>query len=135
MKSLNTIECKIDYLIAIISCTLLFIVIKKLIPICLYGLFTLITAFYFFPMRLLINQKKNFISGERFFLIASGVIFSSILVLSILYLYVNDNSFFRNAIIVFSFTNITLMMYFYLKFNKLLLLNFIFTFTSSILLF
>ncbi len=133
MKSLNTIENRIDYLAGIISCILLFVASKNIIPTFIYSFLALAIAFYFFPLRLLIN--KNFVSSERLFIIITGIIFSSLLVFSILYLYVNESLFFRNIIIFFSLSNFILMIFFYQKFNKFLFLNFIFTFLSSILLF
>ena len=135
MNHIAQIETQKDYITSIIICLLFFLASKNAIPIFVYTIPTLIGAFYFFPLRLLMSQNKNFTGIRRVLFITNSITFSSLLVFSILQLYINESAFFRSLVVFLSFCNIALMMFFYLKFNKFLLLNFIFSFLLSMLLF
>ncbi|WP_425657377.1 hypothetical protein [Tenacibaculum ascidiaceicola] len=134
-NNLAHIETKRDYLFASAAPALLFITIKGVIPIFIYVFLILIVAFYFFPFRLIGKTIKNMSYFDKVILIITGVVFSTILSFSILNLYIPDSSFFSNTILALSFVNFLIMVYYYLKFNKFLLVNFIFCFVISMLIF
>ena len=129
MKSLNTIENKVDYLIVIISYLFLFITTKQIIPIYVYAFFALLISLYFFPLRLIINLKKKI---SKLNLVITGLIFSILLTFSILNLYIPNDSFIKYTIYGTGLLNIAFMIYYYLKHNQFLLLNFLFIFFSSV---
>ncbi len=129
MKSLNTIENKVDYLIVIISYIFLFITIKQIIPIYIYALFALLISLYFFPLRLIINLNKK---KSKVNLVITGLIFSILLTFSILNLYIPNDNFIKYTIYAMGLLNFAFMIYYYLKHNQFLLLNFLFIFFSSV---
>lgn len=126
------LETRKDYAVASVILVLLFIASKKVIPIYVYALFALGVAFYFFPIRLIIDGKKIHNKYEKSILFITGIIFSTILIFSILSLYVPQSPFFRYTVMVFGFLNLCTMAYYYLKYNSFLFLNFIFLFITSL---
>lgn len=128
----TALETRKDYAVASVILVLLFIASKKVIPIYVYTLFALGVAFYFFPIRLIIGGKNIYNKYEKSILFITGIIFSTILIFSILSLYVPQSPFFRYTVMVFGFLNLCTMAYYYLKYNSFLFLNFIFLFITSL---
>lgn len=123
---------KKDYIIIIAAIILFFVASKNAIPIYLYALFALATSFYFFPVRLIINNKKTN-KYERSILLITGIVFSTVLTFSVLNLYIPESSFFRYTVIFLGFINLSIIVYNYLKHNNLLVLNFIFLFLIALI--
>ncbi|WGH75077.1 hypothetical protein P8625_13495 [Tenacibaculum tangerinum] len=133
MEKLTSIETKRDYLFAIIACALLFITTKEAIPVFVYSFFALLFAFYFLPIRLAFNLKKDIPTNEMVILIINSVLFSTVLAFSILQLYIPESSFVKIAILVIGIINFFIIVYGYFKFNRLLFLNFIFEFIIALM--
>lgn len=133
MNKVNKIETKTDYILVITNAILLFIATKNAFPTYLYAFFAIIISFYFFPIRLIINLKKDVTQENKINLIATGLIFSVLLIFSILNLYIPNSLSFKYIIYTISFLNFGLIIYYYMKFNQFLLLNFIFGFITSLM--
>lgn len=133
MKSINKIENKIDYLLTVISYVFLFITTKEILPLYIYSLFALAISLYFFPARLIMNLKENISKENKINLIVTGLIFSLLLIFSILNLYIPNDTFFKYTIYTLSFINFGFIIFYYMKHNQFLLLNFIFGFVASLM--
>lgn len=122
----------IDYFVTSLVIILLFITKKGVIPVYIYGLFITLIAFYFFPIKLLVESKQKTTKRLRTLTVVNGVIFSLILVFSLLRAYVPDGVFAKNFSVFLGFTNFGIIFFWYIKHNQFLLLNFIFTLVISL---
>lgn len=94
---------KIETSILLVTCLVLFLSIKSVIPNFLSVLLLLLISFYFFPIKLILNKVKSFDKQN----ILSDVIISTSLILLIIGIYLNNNF----MSILFTFVNFIFLVY------------------------
>lgn len=130
MSNVNKIETKLDYAITSAAIILLLLVSKNVFPVYVYTFIAIIISLYFFPIRYLLYLYKKYIQ-KKVTLIFTGLLFTILLVLSILDLYLPKNIFVKYTISAVGVLNLIFMLYYYVRFNKFLLLNFLFVFIAT----
>lgn len=127
MKNINLIE---PYLIALV---LLLFIFTKLFHFShmFYLYYSILVAFYFFPIRLFLKGDKQ----NRFFYIVSSITISWIITISSISFYIPIEDVFRIALLVLSILNLLLAYVLYDKKEKSFLLHILILFLVPMVLY
>jgi len=108
---------KVDYLLPVAVSFLYFFSVKHMIPTYLYLLVALPIAFYFFPIRLLLQNRSAGDLNVKMKVIMAAVnfLFSAILALSIVQLYIEDSAKVSLSISVLAIINVLAAIYYFVR--------------------
>lgn len=108
---------KYDYLLPLIAMVLFFLAQREVLPTLIYTIFILLAGVYFFPLKDVI-LGDNFQLKEKnidFLGLFANFILSVLLVISVLFLYLNDNDSIKMIIKILALINFGFLVYYYFK--------------------
>lgn len=129
---------KYDYLLPLIAAVLFFLTQRAILPTLIYTIFIVLAGVYFFPLKdvILGDNLKLKEKNIDFLGLFANFILSVLLVISVLFLYLNDNDSFKMIIKILALINFGFLVYFYFKDkdNKRSIIHFCFVFFTANLL-
>ena len=115
IKSLN----KYDYLLPLIAMVLFFLTERDVLPTLIYTIFIVLMGVYFFPLKDVILGDNLQLKEKNidFLGLFANFILSVLLVISVLFLYLNDNDSIKMIIKILALINFGFLVYYYFKDN------------------
>lgn len=108
---------KLGFVVPIAVSFLYFFTIKQLVPIAIYVIIVAPLSFYYFPLKLIIkdNPRASASVNDKFQIVILNLLFSCILSLSIVHLYLVENRYLTNIIGIMSILSILITIYFFIR--------------------
>ena len=130
---------KLEFLVPVAVSVLYFFTVKEIIPPLVYLFLAVLIGVYYFPIKLIvfINNSKEAPARSKIQVMASSLIFSIILFLSIINLYLEESNSLKSIIGLFTIINFMGLIYYYVieKNTHNFILHFCFLVLISALLF
>jgi hypothetical protein len=107
---------KLPYIFVIIAIFLFFFTEKKLVPSVFYTFLAAGLAFYFWPVKMILELVKNKNAGLKKIIVAivSNFLYSAVLCMSAVWLYYPDGSFWQTASSIIGLANAVTGLVYYL---------------------
>lgn len=105
----------LGYLVPIAVSILYFITVKQVVPNIIYLILVVLISLYYFPIKLILffNHSKESTVRDKMQVLLSNLLFSIILSLSILNIYLVGSEGLSNIIGIFAILNFLAIIYFY----------------------
>jgi hypothetical protein len=106
---------RLGYLVPVSVSILYFLTVKQVVPDIIYMIIGVLTALYYFPVKLLLfnNNFKESTVRTKVNVLSSNLLFSIILSFSILSIYLEDSENLSNFVGVFAIINFIALVYYY----------------------
>lgn len=123
---------KRDYILVLLQSLVHFLTIKNIIPTVVYLVIAVLVSIYFFPIKLLLENKfLGVLNKKKAVLALSYFVISNIITLTALTVYLDSKGFLYTALLIYSLINFAFLLYFHFKEN--MRYNFILAFCVVIL--
>jgi hypothetical protein len=129
---------RLMYLLPVAASILYFITVKQVLSNSIYMLIAVILSVYYFPIQpvLLLNRVNESTLRVKAQFFGTNLLFSILICLSILNLYIGDNRALNNIIGIFAIVNFMATIYYYMteKLGENVILHFLFlVFVSAVI--